>query len=230
MALQRTHRAYEHEHHGPVRLGPQDLRDLAAIFASVEAAVERPVPGVATAFYLPEHEAESIEDVLGCEDADTLASIHIVGPGLRLSFHAAASGTMITRSAAARTAAEQEAIDEAAGRLREIIRARELHGLQALRQRGPGKWLLAVLFALPAAALVGGPWLLGRWLTNGLSQALSANVVWLSVLVLLFFTTGPKYLIRLRGQAQPWYERRQGLVALLGLVVAVLTVLIPLVT
>ncbi|MFC4783286.1 hypothetical protein ACT8ZV_02350 [Nocardioides sp. MAHUQ-72] len=224
MGLQRTHRTYKHERFGPVRLGPQDLRDLAEIFADLDSKVDLALPQFRTKFHLAEHETDSIEDVLAFEDADTIPSLHILSGQLRLSFQASDSGTLLTKPFAPEAAADQQAVEDAAEKLRQIIRARQLTGLASLRQRGPGKLLLAALFALPALLLVGGQPVMDLWLTSTASQAVVAGLVWLCVLLLVLLSAPSKGLIRLRGRELPWWERRQGLIALLGLVV---TVVIP---
>lgn len=223
MGLERVHRRTNNvERFGPVRLGAQDLRDLAAVFAELDSRVHLSLPDLSrTEFNIGEHETEDIEDVLAFADADTLPAIHILSAELRLSFHASPGQTSIARPFAPRHVDDQQAIDEAAHKLRQIIQSRQLRPVDVLRQRGPGKWLLATLFTVPALALAAGQSLLDVWLTHTASQAVIAAVVWLCVVLLLILSGRSKDLIRLRGRELPWWERRQGLLALLGLVLAV---------
>lgn len=222
MALERTHRTDNTEHFGPVRLGAQDLRDVAAVFETLVSKAPPMLPSSRTKFVLPEHETGELADVLAFADADTLPSIHVVDGEVRLGLHAGHDGTLITRHHAARDAAEQQAVDEAADKLRELIRARQMGRVEALRQRGAGKGLLIALLTAPTLLLVVGPVVLDLWLTRAASQAVTSGLVVLSV-VPTFVLAGrrPKDLIRLRGQPKPWWERRQGLIALVGVVLAV---------
>lgn len=223
MALERVQRTDSSEHFGPVRLGPQDLRDIAAVF---EEFVTKAPPVLTTSrvkYVLPEHETGDVDDVLAFAGSDTLSSIHVLDGEVRLGFHAGRDGTIITKYGAPRGGPEgQAAVEDAVARLRQIIQARQLERFEALRQRGPGKGLLIALLTMPAVLLVGGQALLDVWFTTIQSQAIAAGLVWLSVVpTLVVAGARPKELIRLRGRQQPWWERRQGLIALAGVVLAV---------
>lgn len=222
MGLQRVHRTDNREHFGPVRLGAQDLRDVAAVFADLEARVHLRPTGLRTRFVTEEHETEDVEDVLAFPDADTLPSVHALSGEMLLSIHAGRDGTIIDRSRTPSATADWQAVEEAADKLRRIVQSRELGRFETLRQRGPGKGLLIVLLTLPAVALAGGQPLLDVWLTRATSHAVTAVVVWLSVVLqCLLFAGRPRDLIRLRGEPKPWWEQRQGLIALVGVAVAV---------
>ncbi len=161
------------------------------------------------------------EDVLAYPDADALPSLHILSGELRLSFHATRSQTTIAKPFATASPADQRAVEAAVEKLRQIIRARQVRPLESLRQRCPGKLLTAALFSVPALLLVGGQPVLDLWFTSTTSQAVAGGLVWLCFVPLLLISGKPKDLIRLRGRELPWTERRQGLIALVGLVLAV---------
>lgn len=224
MGLERVHRRDTTEHFGPVRLGPQDLRDIAAVFADLDSKVRLWLPDSRTEFRVQEHRTEELEDVLDFAEADTLPSIHVMSAELRLSFYAGRDATLISRPHAPESDSDQRAVEESAERLRQIVRSRQVGRLRALRQGAGGQWVPRTVLAVLLLILVGGS-LLNAWLTAAVTAAVTAGLVWLYVgVVLVLFR--PRDLIRLRGRDLPWSERRPGLV---GLLTAVGTVVVPLV-
>jgi len=221
VGLERVHSIDRSEHFGPVRLGPQDLRDLAAVFTDLDSRVTLTLPEFRTQFRTAEHRTEDIEDVLAFADADTLSSLSITSGEILLSLHLHSSGTTLDRIGTPRVAADTQTVDQAAEKVRQIVLARQVGRWAALRQRGPGKWLLATVLLVPVLALTVLPTALDLWLTRTASEAVTAGLVWLCFLTVLLLALRPKDLIRLRGRDLPWWERRTGLLALLGVVVAV---------
>lgn len=224
MGLERVHRRETTEYFGPVRLGPQDLRDIAAVFADLDSKVRLWLPDSRTEFRVQEHRTEDLEDVLAFDEADTLPSIHVISAELRLSFYAGRDATLIDKPHATESDADQRAVEEAAERLRQIVHSRQVGRLRALRQGAGGQSAPRAAIAVLLLILVGGS-MLNAWLTYAAAAAVTAGLVWLYFgLVLVLFH--PKDLIRLRGRDLPWSERRPGLV---GLLTAVGTVAVPLV-
>lgn len=222
VALERVHRTRDTEHFGPVRLGPQDLRDIAAVFADLDGEAPPTLPVFKTEFNTGEHKTNDVEDLLAYPDADTLAAIHVVSAEVRLSFHAARSGTTIYRSEAMESdATVRRAVDKADARLRAIIASRELSGLAALRQTGPDKWGMIGLLVAPVPVTIAAVSLLGRGLSAAAANAGAWGVLFLCYVPLLVLSGKSRDLVRLRGPEHPWWERRTGLVGLVGLVLGI---------
>lgn len=159
--------------------------------------------------------------MLGYTDADTLDSILVLSAGGFLSFSAWSGRTTITIRVPDKPE-DRQAVEDAAERLRAIVRARELKPLAALVQSGPNKWHFIGLLLLPLAASFLALPLLRLAIPDRVSGPVSLGVVVLSFLPLVLFSgPHPQPVVRLRGTEQPWTERRQGLVALVGGVAAV---------
>lgn len=226
MGLERVHTNLEDEEFGPVRLGPQDLRDIAQIFD--ELASKSPAlfeGGAQTAFTIGDHRTTDIEDVLAYADADTIPSLHVMTTGSRttLWLFIARSGTSIGRSNPPSSKEERDAAETATEKLRRLVRARELSGISRFRQEGPGKWAMIALLVGPALVSFAVVAALQTWLSAAAANAAAWGVPFLCYVPLLaLLSAKPRDVIRLRGRDEPWWERRAGLVALTGVALSAL--------
>lgn len=158
MPLERVERRDDGEWFRAVRLGPQDLRDVAEVFGRLDAEVPSVVPGLRSKFRIGEYETTDIEDVLGYQDRDTVRSLHAASAQLNISLYISRPGAILTIARVPDDPGERRSVEAAAGRLRDILRSRRVGWLRALRQRGA-----FTFYGLPARDLIRLRTVRGSW-------------------------------------------------------------------